>query len=278
MKPERCMALIVDGKYKLDRKVGQGAFGKIYAGINKNTLEDVAVKIERCCESSPLRNEARMYAALRGVKGIPMMRSWGKEGKYNYLVVDLLGDSLERRRFLSGGTMEKTEVMSIGIQMLERIRDIHECGLIHRDVKPANFIFGANNNDHELLYIIDFGLTKAYYHNKKHVPLKHGRSMLGTARFVSINVHNGLTPSRRDDIESLGYIILYLFLGELPWQHFDGEDHAMADMKRDNKLWDLLLEHNVPTEVISFMKYSRGLNYEETPDYEYLFGLLRSGL
>ena len=80
MKPERCMALIVDGKYKLDRKVGQGSFGKIYAGINKNTLEDVAVKIERSCESSPLRNEARMYAALRGVKGIPMMRSWGKEG------------------------------------------------------------------------------------------------------------------------------------------------------------------------------------------------------
>lgn len=278
MKSERRMALIVEGKYRLDRKIGQGAFGKIYAGINKNTGEEVAVKIERCCDSSPLRNEARIYAALRGIKGIPMMRSWGTEGKYNYLAIDLLGESLEQRRISHGGKMNMKDVMGIGIQMLERIRDIHESGLIHRDVKPGNFIFGSRTSEQNMIYVIDFGLTKVYFHNKRHVALKKGRSMLGTARFASINVHDGLSPSRRDDIESLGYIIVYLLVGELPWQHIDGEDVSMVNMKRDERLSDLLRESGVPSHVISFMKYSRGLQYAETPDYDYLFGLLNGGL
>ena len=279
MKPERRMALIVEGKYRLDRKIGQGAFGKIYAGINKNTGEEVAVKIERCCDGSPLRNEARIYAALRGVKGVPMMRSWGTEGKYNYLTIDLLGESLEQRRVSSGGTLVLKDVLSIGIQLLERIRDIHQCGLIHRDVKPGNFIFGARPNDRNLLYAIDFGLTKVYRHNRKHVALKYGRSMLGTARFASVHVHEGLSPSRRDDIESVGYIIVYLLLGELPWQHIDGEDSTtMVTMKREEALWDLLRESGVSSHLIEFMKYPRGLQYEETPDYQYLVGLLENAL
>lgn len=274
MKPERRMALIVEGKYRLDRKIGQGAFGKIYAGINKNTGEKVAVKIERCCDGSPLRNEARIYAALRGVKGVPMMRSWGTEGKHNYLAMDLLGESLEQRRISCGGSMDVAEVMSIGVQMLERIRDIHECGLIHRDVKPANFIFGGRSNDQEQLYVIDFGLTKIFRHNRKHVTLKQGRSMLGTVRFASIHVHDGLSPSRRDDVESLGFIIMYL-LGELPWQHV-GDEHTMADMKRDATLWRSMSEAGKSKEVMGLVKHARGLEYEERPDYSYMCGLLRT--
>jgi serine/threonine protein kinase len=271
------MALIVEGKYRLDRKIGEGAFGKIYAGINKNTGEEVAVKIERCCDSSPLRNEARIYTALRGIKGIPMMRSWGTEGKFNYLAIDLLGESLEQRRISYGGKMDVKYVMEIGIQMLERIRDIHQRGLIHRDVKPGNFIFGTRNSEQNIIYVIDFGLTKVYFHNNKHILLKRGRSMLGTARFASLNVHDGLSPSRRDDIESLGYIIVYLLMGELPWQHVDGEDVSMVTMKRSEGLWELLRECGVSSQVILFMKYSRGLRYAETPDYDYLFGLLNGG-
>ena len=279
MEEDRHMALIVEGKYRLDQKVGEGAFGKIFSGINKNTQEEVAVKIERCCDGSPLRNEARIYAALRGVKGVPMMRSWGTEGKHNYLVVDLLGETLEQRRISSGGTMVLTRVLGIGNQMLERIRDVHQCGLIHRDVKPANFIFGSRSNERDLLYVIDFGLAKVYRQQRRHVAMKNGRSMMGTARFASIHVHDGLSPSRRDDIESLGYIIVYLLLGELPWQHIDGgNDAALADMKRSETIWDVLTNSGITIGVINFIKYARGLEYEEKPNYEYLFGLLRESI
>ena len=272
---ERHMALIVESKYRLDKKVGEGAFGKIFSGINKNTGDEVAVKIERSSSLSPLRNEARIYTLLRGVKGVPMMRSWGTEGKHNYLVVDLLGESLEQRRISSGGTLELSEVLSIGVQMLERIRDIHQCGLIHRDVKPANFIFGIRTNELRMLYVIDFGLTKIYRHHRKHIAMKNGRSMIGTARFVSIHVHDGLSPSRRDDIESLGYIIVYLLLGGLPWQHMVANDSSMANMKRSDMIWDTMTDCGVTERLIDFMKYARGLEYEEKPDYDYLFGLLR---
>jgi hypothetical protein len=99
--------------------------------------------------------------------------------------------------------------------------------------------------------------------------------MMGTARFVSIHVHDGLSPSRRDDIESLGYIIVYLLLGELPWQHIDGgNDAALADMKRNETVWNVLTNSGITIGVINFIKYARGLDYEEKPDYDYLFGLL----
>jgi len=268
------MVLIVEGKYRLDRKVGEGAYGLIFAGINKNTDEEVAVKIERCGDSSPLRNEARIYAALRGVNGVPRMRSWGTEGKYNYLVVDLLGESLEERRVSSGGILGLKKVLGIGLQMLERIRDIHNCGLIHRDVKPANFMFGSQSSDRDVLYVIDFGMTKIYRQGRRHVSLTNGRSMLGTVRFASIHTHRGLSPSRRDDIESLGYILAYLLAGDLPWKYPGTDERIIAEMKRKETLWSALRECSVSEQVIEFLKYARGLEYEDKPDYDYLFGLL----
>lgn len=268
------MALIVEGKYRLNRKVGEGAYGLIFAGTNKNTHEEVAVKIERCGNTSPLRNEARIYAALRGINGVPKMRSWGTEGKYNYLVVDLLGETLEDRRVSCGGKLSLKQVMSIGLQMLERIRDIHNCGLVHRDVKPANFIFGSSAVDRDVLYVIDFGMTKIYRKGRKHICLTKGHSMIGTLRFASIHTHCGLTPSRRDDIESLGYILVYLLTGDLPWKQQCVDERSIANMKLDSTIWSVLREYSVNEKIIVFLKYARKLEYEEKPDYEYLFGLL----
>ena len=274
MTTEMDVALIVEGKYRLNKKIGEGAFGKIFSGVNRNTNEEVAVKIERVCDYSPLQNEARIYAALRGMKGVPKMRSWGTEGNYNYLVIDLMGESLEQRRINNGGTIELKQAISFGIQMLERIRDIHECGLLHRDVKPGNFIFGGRGTDPGMLYMIDFGMTKVFRSNYKHIALKRGQRMLGTEKFASIHIHEGLSPSRRDDIESLGYVIVYLLLGELPWQNLENSDHNIAYMKCNQNLWNTLNEQCISKYIIEFLKYSRTLEYEDKPDYEYLIELL----
>ncbi len=278
MSSKQRMTLIVEGKYHLDNKIGEGAFGKIFSGVNKNTNHEVAVKIEKKSNVSPLRNEARIYTALRDVKGIPKMRAWGTEGKFNYLVVDLLGETLEQRRQIHGGSICLKDVLGIGIQMLERITDIHKCGLIHRDVKPANFIYGKNANDTNMLYIIDFGLAKVYRHNREHVSKRGGRMLLGTARFVSINTHNGISPSRRDDIESIGYVMIYLLLGELPWQGIscdtEQEKHLIGELKKKINLWDLSREKGIPEEIIFFIEHARMLDYSEEPDYSFLSNLL----
>ena len=138
---------------------------KIFSGINDNTKEEVAIKIEEDHNMSVLKNEAIMYTVLRENYGIPNIRTWGKEGKFNYLVIDYLGKSLEELKLLCNGKMELKTVLLIGMQMIERIQLVHEKGIIHRDIKPENFLFG-NDIYKDTLYLIDFGLAKEYCRNE----------------------------------------------------------------------------------------------------------------
>ena len=272
------MTYVVGGKYTINEKIGEGAFGKIFSGENKNTGEQVAVKIERSDENSPLRNEARIYAALKGATGIPNMRTWGNEGKFNYLVLDLLGNSLEDKLDRCGGTFELKLVVHIGLQMILHMTEIHRRGIIHRDIKPSNFMFGNKTQD-DNLYIIDFGLAKTYMNKNCHVERREGKSVIGTPRFISINTHNGITPSRRDDLESLGYILIYLFLGGLPWQEYYSRNERenrskIGEVKKNIDLWKLSKDNNIPEEIILFIEYCRNLRYEQKPNYTYLTNLL----
>ena len=276
MRLTKGMTLVVEGKYRLDMKIGEGSFGKIFSGINKNTKEEVAVKIESSTTSSPLRNEARIYSALRDMEGIPKLRAWGKEGHFNYLVLDLLGLSLEDSLEISGGVMELNVAMMVGIQMVERIKNMHEHGIIHRDVKPANFVFGKHTDRVNYLYIIDFGLAKSFGDNKHHMKKTEGRSLIGTARFVSINVHDGIAPSRRDDIESVGYVLVYLLLGKLPWQGIECDNEQekqqkIGDIKRTICLREI---YGIPEGLIRFLEHCRKLRFDEQPNYAYLNNLL----
>ena len=263
--------LIVERKYEILSKIGEGTFGKIFKGVNINNKTFVAIKIEKASESTLLFNEAKIYKNLEGMMGIPRILSFGKEGLFNYLVIDLLDESLEELRNVCGGTLSLKCVLNIGLQLLARVEIFHNCGLIHRDIKPDNFLIDRKTN---LIYIIDFGLAKQYLDiSGNHILQSHGRKLTGTARYVSTNVHAGISPSRRDDIESIGYLLIYLLAGSLPWQKIKHSDKAKKyEMMGDEKTAHSLFEHfpNVPTEFITFLLYCRNMKFDEDPDYDYL--------
>jgi len=148
--------------------------------------------------------------------------------------------------------------------MLQRLEYIHSMGLIHRDVKPDNFLM----DKHQKLYIIDFGLCKKYTKNGAHTENKQISKIIGTPTFASVNVHNLNQPSRRDDLESMLYVLLELYLGNLEWK--DCENHDEIKEKKQRLLNNLCL----PEQFKQFLIYVRQLKYYEKPDYKYLNELL----
>jgi serine/threonine protein kinase len=140
---------------------------------------------------------------------------FGVDDANNYMVINLLGESLQYN-INTYGSFSLLDVTSIGVQMIERIQYVHECGLIHRDVKPDNFLFGLNEQ-RARLYIIDFGFCKKCNPPLTTTPPKRMSSVLGTPNYISISVHDYIEPNKHDDVESILYTIMYLFYGKLPW-------------------------------------------------------------
>jgi serine/threonine protein kinase len=167
------------------------------------------------------------------------------------MVMELLGSSLKE--------VNKSTIQLIGIQIINRLEFIHSKQLIHRDVKPDNFLFGIYKNE-DILYIIDFGFCKTYINNGIHIHNKKRDHILGTPNFISIRVSEGEEPSRRDDLESVVYILYYLWNGTI---------------SVNDKLLFLNKENNIPSYMIQLFDYCRNLGFEENPDYSYLYNLLQ---
>ena len=146
------------------------------------------------------------------------MHWFGVEGDYNAMVMDLLGSSLEDLFVFCGRKFSLKTVLMIGDQMVQRIEYLHNNHFIHRDMKPDNFLVGIGKKQH-LIYMIDYGLAKRYRDPKtgEHIPYRDNKSLTGTARYASVNTHLGIEQSRRDDLESIGFILIYFLKGTLPW-------------------------------------------------------------
>ncbi|XP_071946822.1 casein kinase I-like [Antedon mediterranea] len=270
----------VAGRYRLVRKIGSGSFGDIYLGINITNGEEVAVKLESKKARHPqLMYESKLYKTLLGGVGIPHIKYYGQENEYNVLVMDLLGPSLEDLfNFCSRKFTMKT-VLMLADMMMSRVEYVHNKNFIHRDIKPDNFLMGIGRHCNQL-FMIDFGLAKKYRDSRtrQHIPYREDKNLTGTARYASINAHLGIEQSRRDDMESLGYVLMYFNIGVLPWQGLKAatkkQKYDRISEKKMSTSPDTLCK-GFPAEFAMYLKYCRGLRFEESPDYMYLRQLFR---
>lgn len=171
------------------------------------------------------------------------------------------------------------------IQMLEILSKIHAQGIVYRDLKPENICIGLNNPNK--IYLIDFGLAKPFMVKKKdekgrermeHIPLSEGRNLIGTPRYASLHSHNGLELSRRDDLESLIYVGVFLLRGTLPWCGIQAESRVEKYiMIKESKIETTPQElcEGLPVEVAEIAAYTKGLEFAETPDYAMMLSALR---
>ncbi|KAG6845721.1 hypothetical protein H0H87_004987 [Tephrocybe sp. NHM501043] len=298
------------GKYRLEEEIANGGCGTVFLGVHTVAGKEVAIKLEpaitnKNSTNSPLRQESKIYKTLMGGMGVPWIMWSGRQGDYNVMVIDLLGPSLEDLFKMCNRHFSMKTVLLLADQLISRIEFIHSHSLLHRDIKPANFVMGTGKASH-MVNVIDFGLAKKFRDSKtaSHIPYKqddyHG---VGTSLFAAINTHLGIESSRRDDLESLAYMLIYFLRGTLPWRklrapnsppppvspttsnpsppspippHQYNPVSATWDLIRDAKLEaEPLLTVGLPEEFQVLYQYARGLEFDDLPDYEGLRNLFR---
>ena len=259
-------------KYLVIKKIDEGSFGSIYLSQNIQTKEKVAIKIEnRKTENPLLEREAYILFYLRG-PGLPEIKTFGKTKDLFILIQNLLGPSLANLLDKHSIVFTIKDICMLSIQMIERLEYIHLKNYIHRDIKPHNFLMGIDDPD--ILYLIDFGLSKKYRSKKgKHIKFSINNNITGTPRYCSINGLRGAEQSRRDDLESLFYVIIYFFRGNLPWQNLKiksrQERFNRINYLKKNISYKILCK-NLPQELYNFGTYIKRLKFEEDPDYNFL--------
>ncbi|CAF0743206.1 unnamed protein product [Adineta ricciae] len=269
--------LLLINRYRVSSMIGSGSFGHIFEADDIQTHEQVAVKFESHALQYPqLAYEARVLRLISGA-GIPKIFWYGEVDDYNVLVMEKLGPSIEDLLCYCRRSFSLKTVLLLAEQMLKRLQHIHSRTFLHRDLKPDNFLMGVFSWSHRL-YLIDFGLSKRYIDAKtrRHITYREGKGLTGTPRYASINSHLGKEQSRRDDLEAIGYVLVYLYEGRLPWQGLkaaakSAKYEKICERKLHTSLESLCL--NMPKEFAIYLQYCRQLEFTDEPNYLYLLKL-----
>jgi serine/threonine protein kinase len=310
--------MIIANKYKIIEQIGEGAFGKIYKGENIRTKEFVAVKVEKKENIiKSLKYETQIYQLIGQGLGIAPVKWFGLVRDYYFMVMPLLGPSLSDLK-KSHSNFSLNTTLCFGIEMIKVMQTLHEKGFIHRDVKPDNFLLGEGyisltdpltdpltpplgsmaspisgsmaspvplTSLENKLYIVDFGCCKKYIADGKHIPICYNKALIGTPNYVSINMHNRIEPSRRDDLESIGYIMIYLLFPDEPKKEINWKTMTeliafkMDIIDTDSPEQERRLGFRLtPLIIKKYLGYCKRLHFEQTPDYVYLISMLKEGL
>jgi serine/threonine protein kinase len=269
--------------YRLTKLIGVGSSGLVYKGRNERTGRHVAVKLESKDARQPrVFYEAKVYKALSAKRqklskekavdqvSFPTVHWHGSAGDYNAMVMDLLGPTLEDIFIAESRVFQFKTISKLGSEILENLKHVHSRGFVHRDVQPENFVVSIDGRS--TTHLIDFGFAKKYRDQAGHIPCVSGKRSLGNMFFSSYNAHIGLQQSRRDDLESAAYMLLYFSQGALPWMATIDEEY-ISELK--GKSLDVLFK-DAPTELKEFLRYCRKLKFDETPDYAFLRRLIVS--
>ena len=265
---------IIFGKYQIVKLIWKGPLSSVYIGKYLTEKKYVAIKIQnKNSNISQLEKEAYYQYLLKGI-GIPKLLSFGRCGNNHILVETLLGKTIQQLFDLNKNPQSKMKDMCMtAIQVIDRIKFIHSKNIIHQDIKPENFLVGNPNTS--LIYIIDFGLSKKYRSSRtnKHIKFSKNKQFNGTFNFSSINSMKGIEMTRRDDLESIGYMLIFLIKGKLPWSDYLnkelGKRYEIIYNIKSNISNEVLCK-DLPSEICEYMNYVKSLKFDEEPNYNEL--------
>ncbi|XP_068158894.1 casein kinase I-like [Drosophila tropicalis] len=270
------------GRFVLMKKIGSGSFGDVYLARDTKSNLPCAVKVERKSlkYEETLSNEYKMYLRLNKEVGFAKVYDFGNEKHFRWISLELLGSSICDLRKRCCRRLTAKTVFMLADQLLARIESLHKEGFIHRDIKPANMMMGLCGRSSLRLYLADLGLATPYINLATGAHIEFQPSVLaGTMTYCSINGMKRYTQSRRDDIESIGYNLICMAKGKLPWEGHDNGTSAKAArrilaMKETISLEELC--KGLPKPFLTFMEYAKALQFTDEPDYVMLRRLFRA--
>ncbi len=271
-----------DARYLVCKCLGKGSFGEVYLGRDSATQKRVAIKFEdKASKNQQLEHEYEVAAALQHKMGFPEVHYYGEDETHQFrvMVMQLMGSSTEDLFERCGRQFSLKTVLMLAQQMITRLEEVHKEGFLHRDIKPDNFLMGkatkrTSDESDRVVFLIDYGLSKRYLTPVgTHIPFVDGKKLTGTPRYASKNAHDGMEQSRRDDMASLGHVLVYFAKGKLPWQKMKGPNQKVRyelikKKKKETSLEDLC--EGLPEEFLHYMQYCYGLDFEDRPNYSWL--------